>query len=82
MTNTPRNLRKGGKYRKPTSQTPGKDKGPNCTATPDSRFFARRNRSYKHTGYNEWSERYDGSKTGAQVGGVPGRKIGRDKLGH
>lgn len=79
---TPRHLRKSGKYRRPTSQTPGKDKGDNCQASHDSRFFARRSRSYKHRGYNEWSQRYDGTKTGGQIGGVIGKNIGRNKLGH
>lgn len=79
---TPRHLRRSGKYRRPTSQTPGKDKGANCNASVDSRFYARRSRSYKYHGYSEWSRRYDGTKDGAKVGGVAGRRIGRDKLGH
>uniref|UniRef100_A0A6H1ZAT5 Uncharacterized protein n=1 Tax=viral metagenome TaxID=1070528 RepID=A0A6H1ZAT5_9ZZZZ len=36
------------------SQTPGRTKVLSCHASPLERYFAKRNRSYKHIGYEDW----------------------------
>ena len=41
-----------------SSSTPGRSKGLNCQATPDERFFAKKSRSYKYPGYEEWCKKY------------------------
>lgn len=45
-------------------QTPGRQKGADCQATPQERFMAKRNRSYKHKSYSQWSASHTGKKKG------------------
>ncbi len=42
------------------SSTPGKVKGQNCQATPLQKSFAKRAKSYKWQGYDEWCEQKNG----------------------
>ena len=62
------------KFRKTSAfsrgQTAGSSKGANCKATPIQRYMAKRNRSYKHRRYAEWSEKFRGQKVNANMGGV------------
>jgi hypothetical protein len=44
------------KKKRKGSQTAGKDKGENCTASPMKKYFAKRSRSYKHPDYEDWLE--------------------------
>lgn len=37
----------------------GKSKGENCQASSRDKYFARRNRSYKHRGYLAWCAKMD-----------------------
>jgi hypothetical protein len=44
------------------AQTPGKQKGAHCQASSLERYIAKRNRSYKHLLYEQWSETHKGKK--------------------
>lgn len=41
------------------SVTAGKDKGPSCQTDYLKSFFAKRGRSYKHRGYDQWCAKMD-----------------------
>ena len=44
------------------SQTAGTQKGKHCTADAKERYMAKRNRSYKHPDYEDWSKSHTGHK--------------------
>ena len=57
----PRNMRRKGLGSR-ASQTPGSAKDWNCKKEPNSSYMSKRNRSWKHPDYAEWSARHRGGK--------------------
>lgn len=48
--------------KKKKSQTSGSQKGLSCQATSLERYMAKKNRSYKHDGYENWCNSHQDKK--------------------
>jgi len=51
---------------RPRSQTPGKNKGENCQASAQDKYFCKRNRSWKRKDYGAWCRKMDRKRTGSK----------------